>query len=183
MQIDTEESPHYARLPCFYCLNSNSINEGVALAQRVTNWKKFINWILFNVCFAFLPLLSVWFFRSLAGKNTVEAPNDFPEILFFSLMVCASTVCDLRGIEKPTRWTMVLSVLESALLLGAVGSSIVYGGLRFATIINPSVSFRTQLLAYSIVMTVILFLLSVVSEIMLALLATEPMQAGVEEVR
>jgi NO-binding membrane sensor protein with MHYT domain len=111
----------------------------------------------------------VWFFRSLAGKSTVKTIDDFPEVLFFSLMVCATTVADLRGLEKAAKWNKTFLVLESALLLGAVGSAILYGGLRFAGIINPEVSFRESLLTYSIVITVLLFVLSLTSEILISL--------------
>lgn len=136
---------------------------------QLISFKKLINWLLFNVCFALLPLISVWFFRALVGKSTVNTINDFPEILFFSLMVCATTVADLRGLEKPSKWNKTFQVLESILLLGAVGSAILYGGLRFAGIINPDVVFRERLLIYSIVVTVLLFLLSLSSEILIAL--------------
>jgi hypothetical protein len=148
------------------------------LTNNLVNWKKFINWLLFNVCFALLPLLSVWFFRSLLSKNAVETINDFPEILFFSLMVCATTVGDLRGLEKPSRWNVIFLVLESALLLGAIGSGILYGGVRFAAIINPEVTFRAELLTYSIFLTLLLFLLSLTSEILVALVDTKGSRHG-----
>jgi len=153
---------------------------GVALAQDLISWKKFINWLLFNVCFALLPLVFVWFFRSLVGRNTVDTINDFPEVLFFSLMVCATTVGDLRGLEKPARWKLILLILESALLLGAVFSAMLYGGLRFAGIINPDVSFRTWLLNCAILLTVIFFFLSLTAEILIALVDLKPGQQGGE---
>ena len=136
---------------------------------HLISFKRLINWFLFNVCFALLPLISVWFFRALAGKSAVKTIDDFPEILFFSLMVCATTVGDLRGLEKPAKWNKTFLVLESALLLGAVGSAILYGGLRFAGIINPEVSFRESLLGYSMLITILLFFLSLTSEILISL--------------
>ena len=84
-------------------------------------------------------------------------------------MVCATTVGDLRGLEKPAKWNKTFLVLESALLLGAVGSAILYGGLRFAGIINPEVSFRESLLGYSMLITILLFFLSLTSEILISL--------------
>lgn len=151
------------------------------MSQEIISWKKFINWLLFNVCFALLPLVSVWFFRSLVGRNTVETINDYPEILFFSLMVCATTVGDLRGLEKPVRWNLSFLILESALLLGAIGSAILYGGLRFAGIINPEVEFRERLLNYAIWLTVLLFSLSVTSEILIALVDRKGKQSEVQQ--
>jgi hypothetical protein len=146
---------------------------GLQLTDHLS-FKKFLNWLLFNVFFALLPLISVWFFRSLAGQSTVSTLNDFPEILFFSLMVCATTVGDLRGLEKPARWNRTFLVLESALLLGAIGSAILYGGLRFAGIIRPDVSFHATLLSYSLALTVLLFLLSLTSEILIAYVDIKP---------
>lgn len=131
------------------------------------NWKRLINWITYTVCFALMPLLFAWFFRALAGKETVETKNDFPEILFFSVMVCATTVGDLRSMEDRSRWNNSFYILESALLLGAIGSAVLYGGLRFAGIIDPAVSFRATLLTYSIYFTIIFSILSIVSQVLI----------------
>jgi len=135
---------------------------------QLISFKKLINWLLFNVGFALLPLISVWFFRGLVGRSAVSTLNDFPEVLFFSLMVCATTVADLRALEKASRWTQTFLIKESILLLGAIGSAILYGGLRFAAIMNPEVLFRERLLIYSVVVTVLLFFLSLTSEILIA---------------
>ena len=139
------------------------------MADTIVNWKKFVNWVLFNALFALFPLLSVWFFRALLRKSAVETVSDFPEILFFSLMVCATTVSDLRGLEKPSRWALIFFTLEAILLFGATGSAILYGGVRVAGIINPDMTFQSQLLTYSIVVSVLLFILSVTSEILVAI--------------
>lgn len=114
------------------------------------NWKRIINWFTFNVCFAVLPLLFAWFFRALAGKSTLDVGNDFPEILFFSVMVCATTVGDIRGANQQQKWKIYFLILESILILGAICSAVLYGGLKFANVINPSMLFRARLLSYSV---------------------------------
>ena len=139
------------------------------MEKNFVNWRKFINWIVFHAIFALFPLLSVWFFRSLLSKTTVESVHDFPEILFFSLVVCASTVGDLRSVDKPKRWTITFWILEAALLIGAIGSAILYGGIRFASIINPEIGFRAQLIRQSIWLTILLFALSVTAQMLRAL--------------
>jgi len=132
------------------------------------NWKRLINWFTFGVCFALLPLLFAWIFRALAGKDSLEANSDFPEILFFSVMVCSTTISDIRGANKQQSWSNYFLALESILTLGAIVSAGLYGGIRFASILNPSIAFRMQLLTYSILLTIALFLCSTASQIMIS---------------
>ena len=146
------------------------------MATDLVSWKKFINWLVFHAIFALFPLLSVWFFRSLLSRTAIETIHDFPEILFFALMVCASTVGDLRGLDRPPRWKKTFLILEAALLVGAVGSAILYGGIRFVGIMEPEVTFRTHLLTYSILLTTLLFLTSLTAQILLALVESMPVQ-------
>lgn len=118
--------------------------------------------------FSLLPLLFTWFFRALIGKESAEANNDYPEVLFFSVVICATTVADIRGVRKNKRWDISFFLLESLLILGAVCSAVYYGGVRLVSIADPSMTLRTQPLRYSVYSTIILAAFSATAQIMLA---------------
>jgi hypothetical protein len=142
--------------------------ESAARSKILINWKRLINWLAFSVGLSLLPLLFTWLFRALVRKETIEVNNDYPEVLFFSVVICATTVADIRGIKQNKRWENYFFLLEALLILGAVFSAVYYGGMRIISILDPSMPLRAQLLRYSIYSTIILGAFSATAQVMLA---------------
>ncbi len=129
---------------------------------------RLVRWFTYNVVFALLPLGAALLLRALAGKLTTEAVANSPEILFFALMVSATAMGDLSEIAAPLGWDLTFRILGSALLIGAVFSSILYGSLLYDSVIGPgSAAFRSRLLTVSIVLAVVLFIVCALVEILL----------------
>jgi len=131
------------------------------------DWRRFIRWCVYNVLFAALPLFSVWFFRLLSNKETIEKISDYPELLFFSMMVCATAKSDIGGRKNQDKWNAFFLILDSMLILGAISSAIMYGALRFVNVANPLA--EIQPLSSNLILLVIflLLLVGIASEILI----------------
>lgn len=129
---------------------------------------RLVRWFTYNVTFALLPLACSLLLRALAGKLNIEDVAKSPEVLFFSLIVCATALGDLSEVAKPIGRDITLKIFRSVLLFGAVFSAILYGSLLYDTAIGPgSAAFRSRLLTVSVLMAVAFFILSTVVEAIL----------------
>lgn len=137
--------------------------------ENKPNWNRFIRWVIFNVLFALLPLFSVWFFRLLLNKGAIETTADYPEILFFSIMVCATALSDVNGRDNVKKWNLLYLSLEGGLVLGAIALAIIYGGLKLISILDPPIVPKPETLRMIFVLITVLFITSVVSEILITL--------------
>lgn len=130
--------------------------------------KRLVRWLTYNVIFALLPLAVSVLLRALVNKLSIQDFSNSPEILFFALTISATAMGDLSEIASPLGWDIYFSIFGSALLLGAVFSSILYGSLVYDSIIGPgSMEFREKLLVFSIGLAIILFFLSTVVEVLI----------------
>jgi uncharacterized membrane protein len=131
---------------------------------------RLIRWLTFSVTFAFIPFGISLLFRALERKLTVEAVAASPEILFFAIMVSATALKDSREVTEVTEGgVLLLKALESTLFFGAVFSSILYGALRYNTIVEPgSDTFRISLLQVSVWLALFLFVCGTIVEILIS---------------
>lgn len=135
---------------------------------------RLVRWITYNLIFASLPLISSLLLRHLVDKLTLDALANSPEILFFSLMISATALGDLGEIKPPSHWEILFKIFWSALLLGAIGSAILYGAFLFDSIIGPqSPVFRLRLLTFSMWMTAAYFVLSTAVEVIIGRLEVQ----------
>jgi hypothetical protein len=115
-----------------------------------------------------IPLAASVAIRWLTAKLTWNEIASSPEILFFTLVVCASAMGDLSESTALIGRTVTASALYSAFLLGLISSAILYGCLLYDGIAGPgSVGFRLQLLRMSVVLAAVFFLVSTIAEIYL----------------
>lgn len=133
--------------------------------------KRLVRWFTYNLVFALAPLGISLLFRSMVNRLTVDELAKSPEVLFFSLIVSATTLGNLKEITNLIEDDIKLRVIESVLLLGAVSSSIFYGALLYSNIVAPSLEFQTGLLKISIILAVGLFVLSTIVEAFIGRLA------------
>lgn len=131
--------------------------------------KRLIRWFTYNLLFALLPLCAAILLHALAGRLTTEALANSPEILFFAIMVSATAMGDLSDITGILGWDILLRIIASTLLIGAIFSAILYGSFLYDTIIGPgSLVFRARLFRISIWLSIVLFVLGTLVEILVA---------------
>jgi hypothetical protein len=131
--------------------------------------------------FALLPLAAAVTLQALNRTLTTQAVANSPEILFFALMVSATAMGDISEITIPVGWDLRFRVFWSCLLLGAIWSAVLYGGLLYDSIIGPgSPSFKLRLLVLSIIVAVLLFVVSTVVEALLGRIKDEEQSNEVE---
>lgn len=130
--------------------------------------KRLVRWFTFNVVFALFPLATALLFRNLAGKLTTDDIAKSPEILFFALMVSATALGDLFELFPSIGWDALLSTMGAILLIGAMFSAILYGGLLYNSMVEAGAeAFRSRLLTYSVILAIALFAVSTATEVML----------------
>lgn len=131
------------------------------------DWSRFVRWLVFNVVFALLPLFSVWIFRLLLNKEAIERNNDYPETLFFAIMVCATALGDVHGRNNTQKYNLMYVCLEGGLLLGAIGLAIIYGGLKLGSVLNPPLNPQIETMNLITVLIIVLCIVAIVSEVVL----------------
>ncbi len=139
-------------------------NKKQKLAKRLTRW------LTYNTIFALLPLGVSILLHTLAGKLSLQTFSDSPEVLFFALTISATAMGDISETITPIGgWDLTFTILSSALLLGAITSAILYGGLIYDTtiIINSPSGFREKLLNVSIGLALVMFILGTVVEVLI----------------
>jgi hypothetical protein len=133
------------------------------LAKRLTQW------ITFDILFALIPFMFTVLLRYLAGSLSVTQLSESPEILFFAIMVCATTTGDLHELFNPIRWDTRLRILFSFMLFGAIFSSVLYGSFLYDTLIGSnSELFKQNLFQVSIYLTLSLTLVALLVQILIA---------------
>ena len=131
--------------------------------------KRLVRWFTFTVLFALLPVGVTALLRYLTASLSIRALEDSPEILFFSLMICATALGDLQEVRSAVGRDVPLSVLSSALLLGAAVSAILYGSLAYDKIITGGTPlFQKNLLAVSLAVAGTFFVLALLVQILVA---------------
>jgi len=128
--------------------------------------RRLVRWVTYNLGVALIPLVASIAIHWLTAKLTWNAIANSPEILFFTLVVCASAMGDLSESTAVIGRTVTASILYSGLLLGLISSAILYGCLLYDGIAGPgSIDFRLQLLRMSVTLAVVFFLVSTIAEI------------------
>lgn len=149
------------------------------------DWVRFARWIISNIILAFIPLCSVWFFRSLFKKDAIEATSDYPEIIFIAIIVCVTAFGDIVSRKNRESWKLVYVLFEGSLLIGILGSAILYGGLR---IVNVTVPVNTQdttnlvnslnppSLMSAVIFTICFALIGIISEVLITYSEVSPIE-------
>lgn len=128
--------------------------------------KRLSRWLWFNFMFALTPLALMILVRYLGGKLTNQDVAGSSEVLFFSLMLSATSVGDAienrKEIDKETLFTN----MWCSLLFIAVISSILYGCLLLDTVLDLKLlDFRVRLMYVSLPLALVSLALSFVTQI------------------
>jgi hypothetical protein len=126
-------------------------------------------WFTFAVAFALLPFVTSILFRRLAGVLTIDAVQQSPELLFFSLMICAAALGDLNEFTAIVGKDPVMRVLGSAMLIGAAFAGILYGGFVYAALPGQTSGlFQRNLFQLSLILAPTSLFVATVVQVMIA---------------
>lgn len=121
-----------------------------------------LRWFFLNFLFALIPLTIVILIRALTTNlSFVSMEEHTSEILFFAIMVCISASADLSELAEAFHKDSLLQAFQYLLIFGAIISAMLYGALVFDIVVGANVaSFRSNLLRYSIIVAISLFIFS-----------------------
>jgi hypothetical protein len=151
--------------------SSGSVGESLGarnLFERHDLGNRLIRWFTFTIVFALVPLGTSVLLRHLEGEPMGETLRTSPELLFFSLMVCATALGDLTEAMVKGAADLLLRGLFSALLVGAVASAILYGSFIYSSVSTTgAATFRSNLAQISALLAVVFGLLGTAVQVLL----------------
>jgi len=131
--------------------------------------KRLSKWFWFNFVFALTPLGLMILIRILGDKLTIQDIADSPELLFFSLMLSATSVGDAIENQKLNEGETLFMNMRYALLFLAVISAVLYGCFLLDSVLSLHLSaFRSNLLYFSILLAIASFAMSLATQIWIA---------------
>ena len=138
--------------------------------------KRLIRWFFIILPFALIPFAIGIFLRLIAGEFTLGNIASSPEILFFTLMVCATALSDRNEIDQISKSQTVFQLLGSALIIGAVFSAILYGILLYNNIFeHDAVGFQSpSFFWFEIVFAIIFLVIGTVTEVIIGQIEDKP---------
>lgn len=129
--------------------------------------KRILRWLVYNFLFALTPLATVIVIRLLVANLTIQSMQDnLSEVLFFSLMICVTSLSDVQDVSNSEKHDSYIDGLRMFFIFGAVWSSILYGVFLFDQIIGSSIPiFRFRLMWLSFMLAIGVFLVSVAVQV------------------
>ena len=128
--------------------------------------KRLSKWFWFNFVFALTPLGLMVLIRILGDKLTLQDVADSPELLFFSLMISATSIGDAIENRKLDEKAMLFTNMWCALLFLAGVSAVLYGCFLLDSVLKLQLAaFRSNLLYVSILLAAASFGLSLATQI------------------
>lgn len=131
-------------------------------------WKRISRWFWCNLVFALTPLGLMLLIRFLGQKLNFQDIASSPEILFFSLILCATSLGDALEYRNPANRDTLFTNIAFALIFIGLISAVLYGCLLFDTVLElQQISFRTRLLMFSIPLALSSLLVSYYTQTMI----------------
>ena len=135
-----------------------------------------MRWLTYSVIFALTPLACSVLLRFFASKLTFLAVANSPEILFYSLMINATSLGDLSDVSRPKKiHDNTIEVFRSALTVAGIFSAILYGSLLLAEVFNETdPTFVTRIFWFSVVIAVASTLLAYAVQVFVSKVGGQP---------
>jgi hypothetical protein len=132
--------------------------------------KRLIRWFFLNFIFAFTPLAVGLVAQSLIGQLTInDLQNNLSEILFFSIMICVTSISDLDDIIKAASEDMLMTGIRQLFIFGAVWSSVLYAFFVFYSSSGLNVpEFKIRLTYYAVPIAVTVFAVGLSTQVLIA---------------
>lgn len=131
--------------------------------------KRLSRWFWFNLMFALVPLGLMILIRHFGDKLTFQDVASSSEILFFSLMLSATSIGDaIEYSRKIKREALFINMWCSLLFIGIV-SSVLYGCLLLDTVLGLNLmAFRSKLLYFSLLLALASLAVSFATQLWIA---------------
>lgn len=91
--------------------------------------KRITSWLIFGIFFALVPLI-IYILLSYICDIQIDLKNCIPELLFFTIMICATCLWDVNDMKKLIKADMVFNLFFAALIILIVFSAILYGSIQ-----------------------------------------------------
>jgi hypothetical protein len=131
--------------------------------------KRLSRWFWFNFVFALMPLMLAILIRILSSKLSFQDIASSSEVLFFSLMLSATSIGDAIENSKLDKNHVRFTNMWCALLFVAIISSVLYGCLLLDTILNLQLAvFRSKLFYLSVLLALASFGISFSTQLWIA---------------
>lgn len=135
--------------------------------------KRVVAWCTYGIVFALIPLIASILIHFFAGQLSFKVLSHSPELLFFSLMVCATVLGDLNDIVAADVVDLTVPILRSALSVGVILSAILYGAFISAEVAGKVDDvFATRVFWFSLILAVLSAAVATFGEIFLAKIGT-----------
>lgn len=89
--------------------------------------KKIVYFLIFNVLFSLLPILIVGLISIMVTEEYKFEYNYIPELLFYTLMICSTTLLELAELRNTYKGDIILGLFNATLMLLCIIASIFYG--------------------------------------------------------
>jgi hypothetical protein len=123
---------------------------------------------MYNFIGALLPFMISWTVRRVSDISA--SPGVYaPELLFFAIMISATALGDITDEVKIVGKAPSFQLVKGALLFGAIGVASIYGMYQYDTIVGPgNIAFHNNITNFTLVFALILFVTSLLAEILVA---------------
>jgi hypothetical protein len=127
-----------------------------------------IRFLSYNFLGALFPVLISLIVHGLGKKE--PTPGIYtPEFLFFAVVISATALGDITDEKKLVQNNPLVQLVKAMLLWGALSVAVIYGLYLYGAIIGPeNQEVRNRVSCISPIIAVVLFLASLLAEIMLA---------------
>ena len=132
------------------------------MANRMTKW------LLFTVLFAFIPMI-IAFLISFMTNTQINTYNYNGEILFFIIMISATSLCDIIDLTKEIS-NFILTFFMAIFIMLVIFSAVIYGSVIYekTALLSTQIS-QDKIFAVSCIMASISFILGTIIQISLGL--------------
>lgn len=113
---------------------------------------RILKWIVYTLIFALLPMLISLLFGFLFGIKV----NDFStELLFFVIMICATSLNDIQEMKKQIQNDFVFNVFFGVCIILIVTVSVIYGSILLIDMSEQTMLLNCNIKLFSIILSTI----------------------------
>lgn len=130
--------------------------------------KRILNWFIFGIFFALMPLI-IYMILHYLSNMPLQLKECIPELLFFTIMVCATCLWDVNDMKKKIKSDIVFNLFFASLIILLIFSAILYGGIQLQNMQN-NIEFMSlqKVYTFSMFMTIASGILGTIIQIVLS---------------
>lgn len=112
---------------------------------------RILRWVVYSLIFALLPTFVAMLFGVLFGLSV----NDYStELLFFVIMICATSLNDIQEMKKKTNNDFVFNLFFGVCIVLIVTVSVLYGSILIVNMSNSTMQVNTNIKLFSIILSI-----------------------------